>query len=85
VDAGDTAGLNSRGDQKLVEAEAVRSFTFDVLQTPKTAYGVDYDLGDKVSGINPNTGTVHTQKVSAVNVSFESGGEEKIEVELEAG
>lgn len=85
VEIGDTAGLNSRGDQKLREVEAVRSFSFDVLQTPETTYGVNYDLGDKVSAINPHNGTVYTQKVKAVSVSIDEKGSEQVDVELEAG
>jgi hypothetical protein len=85
VEVGDTAGLNSRGDQKLSEVEAVRAFAFDVLQTPETTYGVNYDLGDKVSAINPHNGTVHTQKVRAVSVAIDEKGSETVDVELEAG
>src|SRR4030042_3852642 len=34
IELGNTTGLNDRGDQKLREVEAVRSFGFDALQAP---------------------------------------------------
>src|SRR3990167_6270329 len=43
---GNTAGLNSRGDQKAVQFEAQEEFLFTTLQAPLTLYGVHYVLGD---------------------------------------
>lgn len=80
VDQGDTSGLNSRGDLKLDEAEARAEFEFDVLQAPATLYGVHYFLGDKVTAVNPFTGTSVTLKIDQVTVSFDQAGSEKIAV-----
>lgn len=77
-----TNALNAIGDQKLKDAQAIRSFRFDVLQSPKTLYGVDYFLGDLVTAINPFTGASYTEKVNAVAVALSSTGEEKISIEL---
>lgn len=76
------SAMNALGDQKLKDAQAIRSFRFDVLQSPKTLYGVNYFLGDLVTAINPFTGASYTEKVNAVTVALSPTGEEKISVEL---
>lgn len=82
VAQGDTAGLEDRGDQKLREVEATRTFRFNALQAPATRYGVDYFLGDLVKVANPANGTEYTQKVNAVVQSLEPEGEQKISLEM---
>ena len=79
VDLGDTAGLNSRGDQVMAEREAVDEFIFEVIETPSTLYGIDYFLGDKVTAINPFTGASKTLKVNKVTVTLLDDGTELIE------
>lgn len=87
VDARDIdtdSGLNTRGDEKNIEARARESFTFDVLQTPRSQYDVHYFLGDKVTGINPFTGSSSVLKIWASTVSSEpETGFSKTEVEVQ--
>lgn len=75
-------GLDDRGEQKLEEVRAKPVFDFDVIQTPACQYGVDYDLGDLVTAINPRTEGSVTMKIMRVIVSLEANGEEKISVEM---
>jgi len=82
TDIDTTAGLNTRGDEKLAEVEEVKQFRFGVLQTPSCMYGTHYTLGDKVTAINPYDGTAYTVKVQAVSVSLKEDGEENISVEM---
>ena len=83
VAKGDTAGLNTRGDQKAVEFEAQEEFLFKTLQAPASLYGVHYFLGDLVTAVNPFTGADLTLKVNAVSVSVNERGEESITPEFE--
>ena len=83
TDVATSAGLNSRGDERLAEYAAVKSFEFDVLQTPSAMYGVHYTLGDLVTAVNPYDDTELTQKVNAITVSINELGEETIKVEME--
>lgn len=82
VEQGDTSGLNARGDEKLREMEAKRTFRFDALQAPATLYGVHYVLGDLVSVLDPRDGSSYTQKVDAVTQTLDPDGNQKIEIEL---
>jgi hypothetical protein len=82
TDVDTTEGLNARGDTALGEAEAVKQFYFDIIQTPACTYGTHYTLGDKVTAINPYNGTSYTVKIQAVNISLGEDGSEKIAVEL---
>jgi hypothetical protein len=82
VELGNSTGLNDRGDQKLSEVEAARTFRFDALQAPATLYGVDYFLGDLVSVENPLTGSVYTQKVVAVSQSLDPAGKQSVGIEV---
>jgi hypothetical protein len=82
VDFGNTAGLNDRGDQKLREVEAIRSFRFDALQAPATFYGEHYFLGDLVSVINPMNGAVYIQKITAIIQALDPEGKRSIGVEV---
>jgi hypothetical protein len=76
------AGLQSRGDKALAEVEAVKEFSFDVLQIPGCEYGDDYVLGDLVTAVNPYDQTTYTVKVQSVSVSIEKDGTEDINVEM---
>lgn len=82
TDVASSGGLNSRGDERLTQFEAVKSFKFDVLQTPSTMYGTHYTLGDLVTAVNPFDDTEYTQKVDAVTVSINEMGEESIHIEM---
>lgn len=82
VDFGDTVGLQDRGDEKLEGLAAKFEFEFDVLQTPATRYGVDYELGDLVTALNPYTGSSFTAKVEAVTMAWARAGEEHITIEV---
>ena len=75
------AGLQSRGDKALAEVEALKEFSFDVLQIPGCEYGDDYDLGDKVTAVNPYHQTTYTVKVQSVSVLVSADGSEDINVE----
>ena len=63
-----TAGLESFGDRYLLNHKAINSFTFDVLQTPSTQYGLHYFLGDKVTIRNPFTLVDTATKVVATTI-----------------
>ena len=82
TDVDTTAGLNTRGDQKLAEVEAVKSFSFDVLQIPSCLYGVHYFLGDKVAAVNPYNDVSYIVKIQAVMIGMEDDGSERIAVEM---
>ena len=82
TDCETTAALNTRGDKRLKEMQAVKSFRFDVLQTEGCQYGTHYDLGDLVTAINPKTGAAYTVKVQQVRVSLNDDGSESISVEM---
>lgn len=72
VTAGDTDGLNDRGDIALEERRALEYFNFDIQQTHALAYGRDYFLGDLVTALSAYTGLGVTKKLQAVTVTVES-------------
>lgn len=82
VDAGNTDGLNSAGDAKLEETRAREKFSFKVLQTPTTRYGVEYFLGDLVTAVNPYTKASVTQKVVGASINLQKSGEGSFSVEM---
>lgn len=49
IEKGDTDGLDSRGEDKSLEFQAVPESGFDILQTDSSYYGLHYVLGDKVA------------------------------------
>lgn len=77
-----TAGLEAQGDSNLEANRADIQFGFDVLQTPATAYGTHYTLGDLVTAVNPFTGASVTLKVDQVNISLADDGQESIDVTM---
>ena len=82
VAEGNTVGLQAVADKKLDELKLRSEFTFDVLQTPATIYGVHYVLGDLVSVVNPFSESKETKKIDTVTVVQESGGGVSIKVEM---
>jgi hypothetical protein len=84
VEKGNTDGLNDRGDQKLRDTEAVRSFRFNALQAPATLYGVHYFLGDLVTVVDSRNGNTFVQKAAATSQTLDPDGEQMIDVELNA-
>lgn len=76
VAAGNSGGLNTRGDQALFEKRATDEFDFDVLQVPSTLYGLHYFLGDLVTVRSPYTGSDVTRKIRAVTVGVDTNGEQ---------
>jgi hypothetical protein len=82
VEEGDTAGLNAQVDKALDKAKAVRSFSFQALQSPQTLYGVHYGVGDLVTAVNPATGEAITLKVASVAVTLDQDGSETIAPEF---
>jgi len=87
ADKGDTAELQSDGDQYLEEHGRQEEFTFDVLQTQATRYGVDYTvngrMGDLVTVVRPHDGTTQTHKIVSALVSVASDGSEQISIRTE--
>jgi hypothetical protein len=89
---GNTAGLQAAGDAFLDEHGSAEAFSFDVLQTEKTRYGVHYGinaagdlgvLGDLITVIRPHDRDVQTHKITGVAVSLDEDGGESIKVETE--
>ena len=81
IDLGDTDGLNTRGDSTLTRYEAVKKFEFGVLDIESAQYGIDYDLGDLVTAINPYDGTEYTIEIIGVGIGLDGDGNETIEIE----
>lgn len=84
VALGDTAGLTARGMEKLRQSEPVRNFRFRVLQSPGARFGIDYDLGDLGTVLNPVTGESYTHQVVAATHQLDSSGQQSIMVETAA-
>jgi hypothetical protein len=82
VEEGDTAGLSAQVDKALDKAKAVRSFSFQALQSPQTLYGVHYGVGDLVTAVNPATGEAITLKVASVAVTLDQDGNERVAPEF---
>lgn len=83
TDIDTTNGLNTRGLQKLRELSGKKRFDFEVVQTPASQYGVDYDLGDIVTGQNPYNQQNYVMKIESIGITLNSNGEEKISVNVE--
>ena len=77
-----TAGLQAEGDRYLLNHKSVNSFSFDVLQTYSTQYGLHYFLGDRVTIRNPFTLVSTIAKVSAVLITLQPDKPDKIEITL---
>lgn len=75
-----TNALNAAGDARLRELAARDLLTFDVLQTPGSRYGRDYDLGDLVTA---RWLVSQTQKIIGVTLADTPDGE-RLQFELEA-
>ncbi|MBU0492241.1 MAG: siphovirus ReqiPepy6 Gp37-like family protein [Chloroflexi bacterium] len=82
IPQGATDALNTRGDQKLDEAQAREDFSFQVLQTPTVLYGRDYFLGDTARAVY--RGFDGTVQIRGVTVTQAAGQNEKVDVVAEA-
>lgn len=71
IEKGQLDALQRRGEQKLRELRSGAEFGFRAVQQPGSEYGVDYDVGDLVTAVNPFSGVPGSQKVMAATVSFE--------------
>lgn len=76
-------GLADAGDTRLDELRARDEFSFVVLQTPASLFGVHYFLGDLVKVVNPFTGVAATKKIVGVTLQLEPSGDEIIDIEIE--
>lgn len=87
IDQGDTASLNSYGDERLKRFKALERFTFKPVQTPGTLYGQDYCengvYGDLVTGIYKTIS--QTFKIVGVRITVNNTGEmiETIRLDME--
>jgi hypothetical protein len=81
-DISTSAGLQDRGDARMYELRARDELIFDVIQTPGSLYGLHYFLGDKVTGYFQ--GATATKKINAVSISFNSNGQETIQLDLQS-
>lgn len=82
TDVETTDGLTDRGEIVLDENKTVRSFTFDILQTEASNFGVEYVVGDLVKAINPFTNTAVSVKVESARVSYKDDGTLEIQIEV---
>lgn len=73
-----TNALNAAGDARLAELAARDELSFDILQTPGSRYGRDYDLGDLVTAswlveqTHKITGVVMSDTVDGETVQIET-------------
>lgn len=75
-----TAALQAIGDKAMFDRRGRQALNFSVLQVPNAYYGAHYFLGDLVTA--RYLGATFTQKVQAVNVTFDNAGNERIGVEM---
>lgn len=83
TDVDNQQGLITRGNQRLQETKVIRTFSFEVIQTPGCEYGKHYFLGDIVSVKNPYMNEVYSMKIASVGVSLDSNGKETIKIGVE--
>lgn len=81
-----TAGLQAVGDAKADETRARDEFSFEVLQTPACLYGLHYCVAGVIGDlVTAKWGDVSaTEKIRGVTVTYQSGGQEKIDPQMEA-
>jgi len=77
---GNTTGLNAKGDVALDQMRSKTLMTFRPVQTPTTAYGLHYFLGDKVVSYDYGVSTTH--RIQAVTVTASADTAEDISLEL---
>lgn len=81
VDRGNTAALNTEGDEELQNSVPMETLNFRVNQTPSYRYGDHYFMGDKVSA--QYMGISVTKKITGIDISYtRSNPLEKINVVL---
>ena len=71
IDAGDTDGLEARGAAKLEETRVREEFSFTVLQTPSSAYGLHYRLHQPVRAIWEDVDIILA--VTSVSIQLKEG------------
>lgn len=79
VDARDTTTLSTlqqRGQAALSASAEVTTFRATMTSSPQTRYGVDFDLGDKVTTVID--GVTFQEQIIEVDVTLESGKAESI-------
>lgn len=84
VTVGETSTLQARGDARLDDVQSRDTFSFDVVQTEGEFYGPSpgtYTLGDLVSAVRPD-GTVVTQQVTGVTLTWSIGQIERVQPEV---
>ena len=77
-----TAKLEQRGDEELARRTVDKVLTLEAMSVPGCRYGVDWDLGDLVTG--EIAGQSLDAKIAAVTVKVESGGPEEIRAVIES-
>ena len=75
-------GLSDRGAAALEENKTVKTFSFDILQTEASNYGVEYVVGDLVKAINPFTNAAVTVKIESAQISYKTDGTLEIKIEV---
>jgi len=80
ISLGNTTGLNAKGDVALDQSRSKTMMAFRPLQTPSTAYGLHYFLGDKVVSYDFGVSTTH--RIQAVTVTASADTAEDIALEL---
>lgn len=72
--------LKERGENKLVEYKAIRTFESEIDMYSQFMYGVDYFCGDKVTIENEDVGIVmHTRVMSAIELYSRNGDDLKLD------
>lgn len=82
IDARDQSGntLADRAELRLEEQRSFDEFSFDVLQTSSTQYGLHYFLGDWVSAAYG--GVSATKKIDAVTVTYQARGDNPEHIQI---
>lgn len=81
VEAGNTSGLNAKGDKELEAQKAQDSFEFSVLQTPASMYGKHYFVGDLVTA--QYLDITATPKIKSATITLDRDKRETISIGLE--
>lgn len=75
VETGQSNALTDKGTARLEEVKRVQTFSFDTLQVEGSRYGKDYNVGDLVTVINPQTEVGAPWKMIAADVEYTPEGE----------
>lgn len=74
-DTSDTATLNQRGDEYLATAAATAGLSISPVDTPNRVFGVDYNLGDKVTVEVPGGGR-YCDTITEVRIQVDGNGQQ---------